>query len=223
MRKISNTLEQDNARIIKGFLNNNDQVIYECYEQVYPMILKFVVRNSGDEQDARILTQESMGAFYECCLKPNFELTCKFSSFIYSICRNLWLKKLNKQKKFNTKYVVLEDTAGADEMEGSGGGSSLPSEDYESTLYLNDLKRLIMDFAEQVSPRCAKMTRLKFIDDKSHQEIAEILGISVAASRKRLFDCNEKLAQKIATSRYYLELKEVYPLFGKFVAKYLRT
>ncbi len=212
---------QRNRRIVDGFRENNDQVVYECYEDIYPMIYRFVTSNSGDENDARTMTIESLEAFYECCLRDNFHLTCKFSSFIYSVCRNGWLKKLKRRKRFPNQPIIQENYE--EQQQSSIFVSPLTADDYEETLFLNDLKRIILEFAAQVSEKCHQITKLKYIEDKSHEEIASALGISVQASRKRLHDCNQKLARTIANSRYYQELTEEYPFFEQFVGKYRKN
>jgi len=209
-----------NKKIVTGFINGNDNVIYQCYEDVYPMIHRFITSNSGDENDARVMLVECLEAFYECCKRPNFQLTCKFSSFIYSICRNGWLKKLKQRKRFPSSPILQEQQDAVEEQ--SVFVNPLTADDYEETMFLNDLKNLILEFAEKVSGKCYQITKLKFIEDKSHEEIASLLGISIQASRKRLFDCNQKLAAKIVSSRYYNELKEEYPFFEQFVRKHLR-
>ena len=216
--RLSEKEQRRNERIVKAFIESDDQIIYECYEDIYPMIYRFITSNSGDENDARTMAMECLEAFFECCQKPNFNLTCKFSSFIYSICRNGWLKKLKQRKRFPSNPLLQEHRD--DITEQASYVKPLTADDYEETLFLSDLKRIILEFAEGISGKCYQITKLKFIEDKSHEEITKILGISIQASRKRLYDCNQKLAVRIANSRYYEELKEEYPLFEQFVSKY---
>ena len=219
MNTLSNREHEKNQRIIRGFLERDDRIVYECYEDIYPMIHKYITANSGDENDARTLTMESLEAFYECCQKPDFKLTCKFSSFMYSICRNTWLKKLKRRKRYVSQSIIRDaDDAGQQlELE-----TSLTCDDYEETLFFEDLKRIILEFAAQVSPKCLEMIRLKFIEGHSHEEITELLNISIQNSRKRLYDCNKKLASQIANSQHFAELTEVYPLFEKYIDKHFK-
>lgn len=211
---------QKNERIIAGFKDSDNRIIYDCYEEIFPMVKKLVLYNSGDEEDARTVTMESLSAFFECCQKPNFKLTCKFSSFMYSISRNVWFKKLGKQKRYVGTIQVMEDVTDA-QNEGAYV-NPLSTEDYENNLQVNDLKRIIMEFANKISGKCSEVIRLKYMEDLMHDQIAEKLNIKVSASRKRLYDCNEKLAQRIIRSRYFEELKEEYQFFGRFVKQYLR-
>ncbi len=217
---LSDNERSKNERIIKGFMSNDQQQIYECYDMIYPMVYKYVSRNSGNEEDARTLAMECLSAFYECCLKEGFELNCKFTSFIYSICRNSWLKKL-KYKKRMQQHVALSE-----EFEEGENGSSyvapLTAEDQEETMFLTELKRLILDFAADTSDKCLEMAQLRFMEDKDHEEIAQVLGISVSASRKRMYDCNKKVAQKIISSPHYEELRNAYPFFQQYVEKFLK-
>lgn len=219
--KISENQKRKNEQIVAGFLAGNQAIVYDCYESIYPMIYKYITNNSGNEHDAKTITAECLEAFYECCRKPNFELTCKFSSFIYSICRNLWLKKLNIRKR----YVPLIGINADGETNTEHLASYVPpltEESYEEVMFLNDLEKLILHYALSVSAKCEEIIRLKFLEDRSHEEVVELLGITLTSSRKRLYDCNKKIANAILNSQHYQELKEHYPFFERFVEKYLQ-
>ena len=73
--RLSEKEQRRNERIVKAFIESDDQIIYECYEDIYPMIYRFITSNSGDENDARTMAMECLEAFFECCQKPNFNLT----------------------------------------------------------------------------------------------------------------------------------------------------
>ncbi|RYF85578.1 MAG: hypothetical protein EOO03_13040 [Chitinophagaceae bacterium] len=46
---------------------------------------------------------------------PNFELTVQLKTFLYSICRRLWLKKLQYQQKYVTPVESLQETVPVEE------------------------------------------------------------------------------------------------------------
>ncbi len=77
------------------------------------MILTFIQENSGGADDAADIFQDALIVLFEKVRDPNFELTCHIKTYIYSICRNLWLKRLNKKKK----QATLVDTMKAVELE----------------------------------------------------------------------------------------------------------
>ena len=78
------------------------------------MIANLVCTNSGTEQEAKDIYQEAVIAFYEKVQLPHFVLTCKIKTYLYAICRRLWLKRLAEKKRF---YGKIEETESFLEIE----------------------------------------------------------------------------------------------------------
>ena len=76
-----------------------DQAFAELYREYYPMICSYIKTNSGNDDDAADIFQDALIVLYDKVREPYFQLTCSIKTFIYSICRNLWLKKLARNKK----------------------------------------------------------------------------------------------------------------------------
>lgn len=79
---------------------NNSVVLRELYKTHYPMVVNLVCSNSGSEQEAKDVYQECLIAFYERVRQPGFTLTCKIKTYLYAVCRRLWLKRLSEKKRF---------------------------------------------------------------------------------------------------------------------------
>ena len=79
---------------------NNSVVLRELYKTHYPMVVNLVCSNSGTEQEAKDVYQECLIAFYERVRQPGFTLTCKIKTYLYAVCRRLWLKRLSEKKRF---------------------------------------------------------------------------------------------------------------------------
>ena len=62
-----------------------------------------VTQNSGDKEDAKDIFQDAMVIIYEKIRLNKLGLSSAFHTFLFSICRNLWLQELTKRKKWNTK------------------------------------------------------------------------------------------------------------------------
>lgn len=83
------------------------------------MIVHLVCSNSGSEQEAKDIYQEGVMAFYERVQQPTFVLTCKIKTYLYAVCRRLWLKKLAEKKRFNGNIDEVETFPGVDEEMGN--------------------------------------------------------------------------------------------------------
>lgn len=71
------------------------------------MIQALVVNNNGTYDDARDIFQEAMITLYEKAKSDSFVLTCQIKTYIYSVCRRLWLKRLQQAGR----YILQSETA----------------------------------------------------------------------------------------------------------------
>lgn len=67
------------------------------------MVLNLILTNSGTEQEAKDVYQDAVIAFYEKVKQQNFRLTCKVKTYLYAVCRRLWLKRLAEKKRYDIR------------------------------------------------------------------------------------------------------------------------
>ncbi len=79
------------------------------------MVQTFILNNNGSYDDSRDVFQEAMIALYEKAQSESFVLTCQIKTYIFSICRRLWLKKLQQQGRFVSQVDSLEETIPVEE------------------------------------------------------------------------------------------------------------
>jgi RNA polymerase sigma factor (sigma-70 family) len=87
----------------------NSLALKTVYKSYYPMIVHLICANSGTEQEARDVFQEGLIVFYERVRQKDFVLTCKVKTYLYAVCRRLWLKRLSEKKKFVGSIVSGEE------------------------------------------------------------------------------------------------------------------
>lgn len=85
--------------LIKQLQQGESKAIKELYKVAYPSCANMIANNSGSEEDARDLFQEAILVFIKKLQLPDFKLTAQPKTYIYAVCRNLWLKQLQKRKK----------------------------------------------------------------------------------------------------------------------------
>jgi RNA polymerase sigma factor (sigma-70 family) len=82
------------------------------------MAAHLVCSNSGTEQEAKDVFQDAIIAFYERAQQADFVLTCKIKTYLYAVCRRLWLKRLAEKRRFDVTiaegdvFEGLEDEMG---------------------------------------------------------------------------------------------------------------
>jgi len=114
----------NDEQLIAGIKEGNSAVLETVYKTFFPGIQTFVLQNSGTEEEARDLCQEAIIVLYEKLSRQGTELSCSVKTYLYSVTRNLWLKKLSSRNKSITSLneqeeflLVEEDTADWSEKE----------------------------------------------------------------------------------------------------------
>ncbi|MBL4677763.1 MAG: sigma-70 family RNA polymerase sigma factor [Mucilaginibacter sp.] len=88
------------SEVIIGILNNSDSVLKKLYLAYFPMVLQLIVNNNGDEDEAKDIYQEAIIVLYNKIKRGDFELSSKLKTYIYSVCRRLWLKRLKQLNRY---------------------------------------------------------------------------------------------------------------------------
>jgi RNA polymerase sigma factor (sigma-70 family) len=101
--------------LLQGLANNDSKAIETIYKQNFNMVQSFVLNNNGSYDEARDIFQETMIALYEKAKSESFVLTCKINTYVYSICRRLWLKRLQQLGKFTNQIEGFEETVSVEE------------------------------------------------------------------------------------------------------------
>ena len=79
------------------------------------MIQAFILNNNGSYDDARDIFQEAMITLYEKAKTESFVLTCQIKTYVYSICRRLWLKRLQQLGRYVAQSDLIEETVPVEE------------------------------------------------------------------------------------------------------------
>lgn len=100
--------------LILELRKKNDSALRQVYQSHYQMIMNMILANSGSEEEAKDVYQEAIIHFYERCQQADFTLTCKIKTYLYAVCRKLWLQRLAARNKF-IRIEELESVDGIDE------------------------------------------------------------------------------------------------------------
>jgi len=183
--------------IIRAFKNNDRSFIRNLYAIHLPVISRYVSLNNGESDDARDLIQQAMLIVFQKVRSNEFELTCSFKTYLYSICKNLWLKELRKRKIENKTSLDFE------EMEEVEVFIEVENEYDYSIQYF--LYRWHFHNLSLICKDLLKMTLAKV----SYDEIAERLNFTDGEmARKKKYRCKELLLKRIKSDLRYKGFKE---------------
>ncbi len=188
-------MQKEKKDILNLILKGDAETINQLYQKCFPAIRQLVVNNSGLIEDAEDVFQEALVVLYRKINGNTLVLNCALSTYIYSICRNMWLDRLRRQSR--TIGVIDGDWEIVD-----------LDDDTVETIYQNDRYKLFQKHFHNIGEGCKKLLSL-FFEGKSMKLITKTLGFgSEQYTRKRKFLCKEKLVNNIKADPLYCELKQ---------------
>ena len=175
--------------LLRGLAGNDKIAIETIYRQNFSLIQAFVVKNNGYPEDARDIFQEAMIILYGKSKQESFQLTCQIRTYIYSMCRRLWLKRLQQLQKFNPAVELKEEIVAV-----------------EDELEMHEKKNadfLLMEEAmSKIGEPCKGLLEAYYLQKRSMTEIAEHFGYTNADNAKsQKFKCLVRL-KKIFFAHY---------------------
>jgi RNA polymerase sigma factor (sigma-70 family) len=179
--------------ILDGIRNRNADVLEYIYKNFYHQINVFINKNDGNDEDAKDIYQDAILVIYQKIVKKNLTLNCSFNTYLYSVCRLLWLKQLEKKK---LKKSYLEESVKFIELDA----------DIISHFEANERLKLFHDHFSKLSYNCQKILEL-FLAQIQLKEIARVLGYkSEQYVKKRKHQCKEKLIASIKGDPRFKEI-----------------
>ncbi len=170
------------------------KVIYQTNKE---KVCSYILSNSGGEEEAKDVYQESVIAFYENVLSDTFKGDSAISTYLYSIARFKWLnqiKKNNIRMLHNTKYEQ--------------------DEFYDSPMakIIDDEKKSqVLEVLEQLGTRCKSILVECFYNNASMKEIAESGNYSSEQIvRNKKYKCMKKLKELIAEQPKLIQILKSY-------------
>ena len=162
---------QQENELLKGLAVNDKQVIEAIYRDNYPMVQAFILNNNGNSDEARDIFQETMIVLYEKAITEGFELNCQLKTYIYSVCRRLWLKRLQQLQRYSSLVENVEDSVPVEE----------DIEKHEK--HNNDF--LLMESAlNKIGEPCKSLLDAYYIQKKQMQQIATEFGYTNSDNAK---------------------------------------
>ncbi|HXL57251.1 MAG TPA: sigma-70 family RNA polymerase sigma factor [Chitinophagaceae bacterium] len=163
--------EINEQHLLRGLADNDSKAIDTIYKDNFNMVQAFILNNNGTYDDARDIFQEAMITLYEKAKSESFVLTCQIKTYIYSVCRRIWLKRLQQMGKYITSSEGLEDT--------------VPVEDDLEIHERRNVEFAIMERAlSSLGEPCKSLIEAYYIHKKGMTDIAVQFGYTNADNAK---------------------------------------
>lgn len=165
----------------------SDLALKHLYIQTYPFIRSYIQKNNGSNEDAADIFQDAIIVFYEKVRQKQFKLSSSIRTYLYSVCKHLWLNKLRAQKKLISLTDHNESVA-IDPLE-------------ISKLESSERNDYLMQLLGSLGKNCKKILVLYYYDRLKMKEIADLMNFAndqVAKNKKS--SCLKKLKLIVSES-----------------------
>ncbi len=187
-------LFQDDEALIRSLAVGDSKAINYIYKTNYPTIEKMVFKMNGSMEEAYDVFQDSMTILYEKAKANDLELSCKLNTYLTSIAKHIWMKKLSSKKR--QSFSILHDDI----------DYQIAVEDDVNRFveFEKNVSKLSACF-EQIGEPCNSILKAFYVQNKSMNAIAEEFGYTnpenaktqkykcLNRMRKLFFNENEQL------------------------------
>jgi RNA polymerase sigma factor (sigma-70 family) len=178
--------------ILSGLKEKRAESIRYLYREYFPLAKSIVEKNSGTYEDAEDVFQDGIIVLYQKILSGPLNLNCSLKTFFFSICRNIWMQRLDRKWR-----LLYQDDLVSESIEDY---DAIPIEINEEKL---EKTRLYQLHFLSLPADCQKILKM-FLSSTSLKEISECMGfkdVSYAKTRKYL--CKNMLRKKILKDPRY--------------------
>ncbi len=185
----------DNNHFLNALVQGDSKVILKIYEECFPYVRKFVLQNSGKQEDAEDVFQKALMQISVRYRRDKFQIKTSFKAYLFVVCKNLWRRELNKSKNRVTTDRIVE----------------LVDDDKDQAMALLEQKRqeLFLEKLQEISENCKKILTL-FFAKIPYLTIAKENGYSSeTVVRQRVFKCKKQLISLIKKDKRFKSLEEL--------------
>ena len=175
--------------LLQGLARNDRKCVEAIYRENYNMIQMLIINNNGSADEAKDIFQEAMIVLYEKVRSGTFELNCQIKTYVYSVSRRLWLKRLQQLNRY---------TGGLENLDGA-----VPVEEEIEEHEKRNTEFEMMDKAiSSLGEPCRSLLEAYYLQKRKMQEIALNFGYTNAENAKnQKYKCLMRL-KKIFFTHY---------------------
>lgn len=191
---MSNKKVHEDQKYIDGLVNNNSFIIQTIYDKFVPKVINYVKQNSGDEEYAQDVVQDTIITIYNQAIQKNLQLTCPFDAYFFLLCKRKWLNTLKKNN--NKEVTINEEVLSKDD--------DAAQFVFETSIFENK-QNLFNQMFDQLGKACKDLLNATF-KIKSMEEVAASLNVSYAYARKKKSLCIGQLTKMVQESPTFNQL-----------------
>ena len=183
--------------LVQRALNDKDQRAYtelmgRYKDSVFYMLLK-MVNNSDDAED---LTIETFGKAFKRLdqYTPQFA----FSTWLFKIASNHSIDFIRKKR---IRAISIDQVYSNEDGETYVIPVKEESLDPEESMQKDERIQRMRDVVEKLKPRYKRLVELRYFEEKSYEEISEILELPLGTVKAQLFRARDFMFELMKTTK----------------------
>ena len=143
---------------------NQSEWICEVLERFEGPLIRYAQRFTGDLERARDVVQDT---FMKLCRQEPGEVDGHLSQWLFTVCRNAALDVQKKERRMTTTTELVDRAS-----------PQVTPPDHAATVQDSAVQALRL--LDQLPPNQQEVIRLKFQNDLSYREIADVTGLTTS-------------------------------------------
>lgn len=187
-----NLEEMTDEQIVLETREKNKEAYVQIVKRYEKKLLRYAFNIVGDNSLAADVVQDAFIKAYENL--QGFDVSKKFSSWIYRIVHNEAINLLKKQKRFvfNFDFSFFDRSGGNNGRDSSGGSAETPEQEYDRQEIVDKVQASL----SELPLKYKEALTLYYLEEKSYDEISDILRIPIGTVGTRI-NRGKKLLRKI--------------------------
>ena len=165
-------------QLISLFQGGDENAYIELVNRYKDKLINFIFNYLGDLESSEDVVQETMIKLYQ--KKHYYKEIAKFSTWLYTIAKNLANTELRRRKQ--RKTTLLSQFSKDDKT------YELPSNDPEpgQEIQTDIVNKIIRDAVDQLSEKFKIVIVLRDIQGLSYEDISEIINVPIGTVKSRI-------------------------------------
>ena len=161
----------DERKLVRTAQRGDKEAFQQLILAYYPYVKKFLLKLSGNEQDAEDLTQETFLKLIRTIRQYNPTDQAAFATYLMTIAKHCYVDFLRRNRQITVDFNTLE----------------LPSgEFFEGEMERREDAEALLQAMETLPPEQALAVRLRHLERQSLEEIAARMGCEAKTVKSRI-------------------------------------
>ena len=169
-------MELQDDELVHRARDGDDASFGLLVERYYPRFLRYAIRMLGSRADAEEAVQDTFVRAHRSLAR--YEARAQFDAWLYRILMNRCRTSGAKNRRLDRIFVPYDVESG-----------NAPAPDSTELQWEVDVQGALM----RLAPDAREALLLKFVEDRSYEDIADLTGVGVSALKMRVKRAREQL------------------------------